>query len=157
MAHIPTSTMPSSLDDDVSDLMSIIANMEERVPATAHEAREINVEKAVAEKPFVRIVEEPATNLYRFRYKSEGGTAGTIPGEKQRNGRKSFPKIQVCNHEGMAALEVCCLTEDLKVHPNVLVSIITTSEKKISKHFYFHRLFNIYLLAKWSFSYFYVQ
>ena len=72
-------------------------------------------------KPYVKIVEEPARDLYRFRYRSEGGTAGTIPGEKQQNGGKSFPKIMVCDHDGLAALEVCCLTEDLKVHPNKLV------------------------------------
>ena len=73
------------------------------------------------EEPFVKIIEEPASNLYRFRYRSEGETAGSIPGEKQQNGRKSFPKIMVCNHDGPAFLEVCCLTEDLKVHPNKLV------------------------------------
>ena len=72
-------------------------------------------------KPYVTIVEEPATNLYRFRYRSEGETAGSIPGEKQHAGRKSFLKIMVCNYDGLAALEVCCLTEDLKVHPNKLV------------------------------------
>ena len=72
-------------------------------------------------QPYVKIVEEPATRLYRFRYKSEGETAGCIPGERQINGKKSFPKIQICNYEGLARLEVCCLTEDLKVHPNKLV------------------------------------
>ena len=72
-------------------------------------------------KPYVKILEEPSRDLYRFRYRSEGGTAGTIPGEKQQNGGKSFPKIMVCDHDGLAALEVCCLTEDLKVHPNKLV------------------------------------
>ena len=72
-------------------------------------------------KPYVTIVEEPATNLYRFRYRSEGETAASIPGEKQQTGRKSFPKIMVCNYDGLSALEVCCLTEDLRVHPNKLV------------------------------------
>ena len=72
-------------------------------------------------KPYVTIVEEPDANLYRFRYRSEGETAGSIPGEKQQTGRKSFPKIMVCNYDGLAALEVCCLTEDLRVHPNKLV------------------------------------
>ena len=43
-------------------------------------------------EPFVKIVEEPAHNLYRFRYGSEGESAGAIPGEKQHYGGKSFPK-----------------------------------------------------------------
>ena len=40
------------------------------------------------EEPFVKLIEEPASNLYRFRYRSEGETAGSIPGEKQQNGLK---------------------------------------------------------------------
>ena len=73
-------------------------------------------------EPFVKIVEEPAHNLYRFRYGSEGESAGAIPGEKQHYGGKSFPKISLQNYEGKALLEVCCLTEDFKTHPNKLVS-----------------------------------
>jgi hypothetical protein len=72
-------------------------------------------------EPFLKIIEEPAANQYRFRYGSEGDTAGTIPGEKQKHGITSFPKIILENHEGPAFLQVCCLTEDLKVHPNKLV------------------------------------
>ena len=33
-------------------------------------------------EPFVKIIEEPASNLYRFRYGSEGETAGSIPGHQ---------------------------------------------------------------------------
>ena len=73
-------------------------------------------------EPFVKIDEEPAHNLYRFRYGSEGESAGAIPGEKQQYGGKSFPKICLENYEGRAMLEVCCLTEDFKIHPNKLVS-----------------------------------
>ena len=72
-------------------------------------------------EPLLKIIEEPAANQYRFRYGSEGDTAGTIPGERQKYGRKSVPKIILENHEGPAFLHVCCLTEDLKVHPNKLV------------------------------------
>ena len=72
-------------------------------------------------EPFVAIVEEPAANLYRFRYGSEGESAGAIPGEKQQHGGKSFPKISLQHYEGRAMLEVCCLTEDFKIHPNKLV------------------------------------
>ena len=87
-------------------------------------------------EPFVKIIEEPASNLYRFRYGSEGETAGSIPGEKQQYGRKTFPKIILKNYEGQALLEVCCLTEDLKVHPNKLVRTLTKSNL-LSKFGYF--------------------
>ena len=73
-------------------------------------------------EPFLKIVEEPAHNLYRFRYGSEGESAGAIPGETQQYGGKSFPEISLQNYEGRAMLEVCCLTEDFKTHPNKLVS-----------------------------------
>ena len=126
MVQMPEPTSPTTeMEDEVSDLMRIITDMERRedtpTTITNHivDTKEIH---ELMEKPYVRIVEEPASNLYRFRYKSEGGTAGSIPGEKQLMGRKSFPKIQLCNHDGLAALEVCCLTEDLRVHPNKLVS-----------------------------------
>eukprot|EP00091_Calanus_sinicus_P022899 TRINITY_DN7500_c0_g1_i2.p1 TRINITY_DN7500_c0_g1~~TRINITY_DN7500_c0_g1_i2.p1 ORF type:complete len:292 (-),score=65.09 TRINITY_DN7500_c0_g1_i2:74-949(-) len=36
----------------------------------------------------------------------------------------------VCNYDGLAALEVCCLTEDLRVHPNKLV---WTKRERLSK------------------------
>jgi len=74
------------------------------------------------EQPYVKIVEEPAKDLYKFRYESEGDTAGAIPGEKQQRGGKSFPKIILCNHTGPAILQVCAVTDDLHVHPNKLVS-----------------------------------
>jgi len=87
--------------DPITDILSIIKEDEES-------------------RPHVKIVEEPATNMYRFRYKSEGDTAGTVPGERQTYARKSYPKIMLCNYEGVAQLEVCCLTEDMRVHPNKL-------------------------------------
>jgi len=121
MIDMPGKTLPTS---DIDELIKIITDMERREDTPTTVLDHIVDTKdipALMEKPYVRIVEEPATNLYRFRYKSEGGTAGSIPGEKQLMGRKSFPKIQLCNHEGLAALEVCCLTEDLRVHPNKLV------------------------------------
>ena len=115
----------SSSTAEYSDLFNIITELDTsedimmNIPSTVTDISED--EDEVATKPYVKIVEEPASNLYRFRYRSEGETAGIIPGEKQQNGRKSFPKILVCNHDGLAAVEVCCLTEDLRVHPNKLV------------------------------------
>ena len=82
----------------------------------------------------MKIVEEPAHNLYRFRYGSEGESAGAIPGEKQQYGGKSFPKISLENYEGRAMLEVCCLTEDFKIHPNKLVSKEVEIVAQVAEH-----------------------
>jgi hypothetical protein len=101
-------TSTSTAFDPISDILNNIG-------------KENKEQEEQHEKPFLKIIEEPAANLYRFRYGSEGDTAGTIPGEKQKHGRKSFPKVILENYEGPAMLEVCCLTEDFKVHPNRLV------------------------------------
>jgi len=121
--------MTDMVSDNVSDLLDIILDMETRedIPATVTDPTDdilkicAEVPHAKAGQPYVKIVEEPACNLYRFRYKSEGGTAGAIPGERQQGGKKSFPKIMLCNYSGWAWLEVTCLMEDLRVHPNTLV------------------------------------
>ena len=128
MLH-PTN-LTSITTEDTTDLFNIISELGSYEYSTNNSLTEADTifdlqdteeRHQIPGKPYVAIVEEPATNLYRFRYRSEGETAGSIPGEKQQTGRKSFPKIMVCNYEGLAALEVCCLTEDLKVHPNKLV------------------------------------
>ena len=103
----------SATTEDTTDLLNIISELLNTVEEDKHQ---------MPGKPYVTIVDEPATNLYRFRYRSEGETAGSIPGEKQQTGRKSSPKIMVCNHDGLAALEVCCLT----VRKTVLRNIIKT-------------------------------
>ena len=45
--------------------------------------------------PFVEIVEEPRSRGLRFRYKCEGRSAGSLPGERSTNEQKTFPTIKV--------------------------------------------------------------
>ena len=107
----PTNWTPATTED-TTDLFSIISELEsyENLSSTSSTDENAIFDLQNAEerqqmpgKPYVTILEEPATNLYRFRYRSEGETAGSIPGEKQQTGRKSFPKIMVCNYDGLAA------------------------------------------------------
>ena len=51
------------------------------------------ISKPEREEPYIKIIEEPAKDSYKFRYESEGDTKGAIPGEKQQRGGKSFPKV----------------------------------------------------------------
>ena len=51
-------------------------------------------------EPSVEIIEQPKPRELRFRYESEGRTAGSITGEFSTNERRSFPSIKVsCPHD----------------------------------------------------------
>lgn len=49
----------------------------------------------VRPKPYVVILEQPASKALRFRYECEGRSAGSIPGANSTTENKSFPTIQV--------------------------------------------------------------
>jgi len=78
------------------------------------------------QKPFVRILEQPASHKLRFRYKCEGRGAGALQGERSTSDKKTFPKIQICGYKGPAVVVVSCVTHDgetsPKTHPHNLVS-----------------------------------
>lgn len=46
-------------------------------------------------EPYVEIIEEPRARGLRFRYKCEGRSAGSLPGERSTNEQKTFPTIKV--------------------------------------------------------------
>lgn len=46
-------------------------------------------------KPCVQIFEQPKQRGMRFRYKCEGRSAGSIPGEKSSDNNRTYPSIQV--------------------------------------------------------------
>lgn len=60
----------------------------------------------------IKIVEEPASNLMRFRYLSEGihgsllGRSSTLPD------RRTYPAIKIVNYTGKASVRVSCVTKD---------------------------------------------
>jgi len=79
----------------------------------------------VEAKPFVRILEQPASHKLRFRYKCEGRGAGALQGERSSPEKKTFPKIQIVGYKGPAVVVVSCVTHDSeipKTHPHNLVS-----------------------------------
>merc|ERR1711988_1265969 len=79
----------------------------------------------VEQKPFVRILEQPASHKLRFRYKCEGRGAGALQGERSSPEKKTFPKIQIVGYKGPAVVVVSCVTHDSEVpktHPHNLVS-----------------------------------
>lgn len=52
-------------------------------------------EPTQASGPYVEIIEQPKQRGMRFRYKCEGRSAGSIPGERSTDTTKTHPTIKV--------------------------------------------------------------
>lgn len=48
--------------------------------------------------PCIEIIEQPRQRGMRFRYKCEGRSAGSIPGEHSTDNNRTYPSIQVMDH-----------------------------------------------------------
>lgn len=59
-----------------------------------------------------RITEQPAPASLRFRYYSEGRTAGSILGKNSTENLKTFPTVQMVNFSGTAHITAFCVTAD---------------------------------------------
>ena len=68
--------------------------------------------KSSKKKPYVRIVEQPASKALRFRYECEGRSAGSIPGVNSTPENKTYPTIEIVNYKGRAVVVVSCVTKD---------------------------------------------
>ncbi|XP_043910941.1 proto-oncogene c-Rel-like [Protopterus annectens] len=75
------------------------------------------------EKTYVEIIEQPKQRGMRFRYKCEGRSAGSIPGERSTDSNRTYPAIQIMNYCGKGKVRVTLVTkgEDFKPHPHDLV------------------------------------
>ena len=49
-------------------------------------------------QPSIEVIEQPRSRGLRFRYKCEGRSAGTIPGESSTNENRTYPTIRVSHH-----------------------------------------------------------
>ncbi|XP_026174926.1 transcription factor p65 [Mastacembelus armatus] len=73
--------------------------------------------------PFIEIIEQPKPRGMRFRYKCEGRSAGSIPGEKSNDTTKTHPAIKVHNYNGPLRVRISLVTKNApyKPHPHELV------------------------------------
>uniref|UniRef100_A0AAY4A3D6 RHD domain-containing protein n=1 Tax=Denticeps clupeoides TaxID=299321 RepID=A0AAY4A3D6_9TELE len=73
--------------------------------------------------PYVEIIEQPKQRGMRFRYKCEGRSAGSIPGEKSNDTTKTHPAIKVHNYNGPLRVRISLVTKNkpYKPHPHELV------------------------------------
>ncbi|XP_074845572.1 proto-oncogene c-Rel isoform X2 [Carettochelys insculpta] len=74
-------------------------------------------------EPCIEIFEQPRQRGMRFRYKCEGRSAGSIPGERSTDSNKTYPAIQVLNFDGKVKVRITLVTknEPYKPHPHDLV------------------------------------
>ncbi|KAI4898034.1 hypothetical protein NFI96_019256 [Prochilodus magdalenae] len=74
-------------------------------------------------EPCVQIFEQPKQRGMRFRYKCEGRSAGSIPGEKSSDNNRTYPSIQILNTCGKGKVRVSLVTknEPYRPHPHDLV------------------------------------
>ncbi|XP_028676632.1 proto-oncogene c-Rel isoform X2 [Erpetoichthys calabaricus] len=74
-------------------------------------------------EPHAQIHEEPRQRGMRFRYKCEGRSAGSIPGERSTDNNRSYPSIQIQNYFGKGKVRVSLVTknEPYRPHPHDLV------------------------------------
>ncbi|XP_056091660.1 transcription factor p65 [Rhinichthys klamathensis goyatoka] len=73
--------------------------------------------------PYVEVIEQPKARGMRFRYKCEGRSAGSIPGEKSNDTTKTHPAIKVHNYSGPLRVRISLVTKNQphKPHPHELV------------------------------------
>ncbi|XP_068443612.1 transcription factor p65 isoform X2 [Clinocottus analis] len=73
--------------------------------------------------PFIEIIEQPKQRGMRFRYKCEGRSAGSIPGEKSNETTKTHPAIKMHNYSGPLRVRISLVTKNAphKPHPHELV------------------------------------
>uniref|UniRef100_A0A1A9W5W7 RHD domain-containing protein n=1 Tax=Glossina brevipalpis TaxID=37001 RepID=A0A1A9W5W7_9MUSC len=76
-------------------------------------------------KPYVKIVEQPASKALRFRYECEGRAAGAIPGANSTLENKTCPSIEIVGYRGDAVVVISCVTKDQPhlPHPHKLIGI----------------------------------
>lgn len=67
----------------------------------------------------IKILEQPASNEHRFRYRSEGKSVGALPGANSTAEVKTYPMIKVTGYQGPATVLVSCIEADkpYRTHP----------------------------------------
>ncbi|XP_067421300.1 proto-oncogene c-Rel isoform X2 [Emydura macquarii macquarii] len=74
-------------------------------------------------EPCVEIFEQPRQRGMRFRYKCEGRSAGSIPGERSTDSNKTYPSLEILNFDDKVKVRITLVTknEPYKPHPHDLV------------------------------------
>lgn len=74
-------------------------------------------------QPDIQIFEQPKQRGMRFRYKCEGRSAGSIPGENSSDNNRTYPSLQVCPHNFQMSIIWYRVTRDHSCLSCVKVSV----------------------------------
>ncbi|XP_068597277.1 proto-oncogene c-Rel [Brachionichthys hirsutus] len=74
-------------------------------------------------EPEAQIFEQPKQRGMRFRYKCEGRSAGSIPGENSSDNNRTYPSLQILNYsdKGKVCVYLVTKNEPYRPHPHDLV------------------------------------
>ncbi|XP_068184152.1 proto-oncogene c-Rel isoform X2 [Antennarius striatus] len=74
-------------------------------------------------EPETQIFEQPKQRGMRFRYKCEGRSAGSIPGENSSDNNRTYPSLQILNYrdKGKVCVYLVTKNEPYRPHPHDLV------------------------------------
>uniref|UniRef100_K7F4U4 RELA proto-onco, NF-kB subunit n=1 Tax=Pelodiscus sinensis TaxID=13735 RepID=K7F4U4_PELSI len=88
-----------------------------------HVCVSVSPEPPPSSNPYVEIIEQPKQRGMRFRYKCEGRSAGSIPGERSTDTTKTHPTIKINNYTGPGKVRISLVTKDAphRPHPHELV------------------------------------
>ncbi|CAD6992094.1 unnamed protein product [Ceratitis capitata] len=68
--------------------------------------------------PFVKIIEQPASRMVRFRYQCEGRSAAAVPGMSSTPRNKTYPEIEIVGYKGASVVVVSCVSKDAPYRPH---------------------------------------
>lgn len=87
----------------------------------------LSAETPHAPGPYVEIIEQPKQRGMRFRYKCEGRSAGSIPGERSTDTTKTHPTIKVSARHSRDPGSLAALPRaGLEAAPTSLFSVLWT-------------------------------
>ncbi|CAI6363066.1 unnamed protein product [Macrosiphum euphorbiae] len=109
-------------DPRISDVIDVIEEHVRTKTVEQMDSSSSNNGRRPTTSPYIKIVEQPALQKLRFRYKRES-RAGSIPGVNSTTDNKTYPTIQIVGYKGRAVVVVSCVTKDepYKPHPHNLV------------------------------------
>eukprot|EP00118_Oscarella_pearsei_P017684 m.177408 g.177408 ORF g.177408 m.177408 type:complete len:939 (+) comp39158_c2_seq68:4396-7212(+) len=109
--------IPSGL---LEEMLRSAQGASQQLPDVGHLMSGLTVEdmNARTDAPLLRIIEQPKSRGFRFRYPCEGPSHGGLPGTSSTKTRKSYPTVKLFHYTGKARLMLSLVTNDNPPRPH---------------------------------------